>query len=334
MIINNYYMVYVDKYTINEWLQKVDFYAKYPMIKNNDRYLTLLVDMFQTFHGYCTDGERFIRKARQYFRWSPPGRTVDTFLASLDNRHYHKFTVYHKKDIKDFYATTYITNLMGKPIEEILETFINCNCVNNVCVINTTETYKQLKRIMDAHLVIKLAKIFSVIETFISMDVTCPLLFTIMGRASHVQNSINLVIKYACKKNLSVEGILDNNNLPYVSKINNYINNMDPAAKDDVYNYINKLSELNKTLCTIFYTQNVDTVKKIISTNKYADFDAEFGMYVTGRISFCLSVNVYHTYLGPALKDIYEEFASRDPLNGLVVPTSTVDVTSKLIVEV
>ena len=173
-------MVYLDDYSISNFIKNLALDNKYPFIASNlSNCKAFILERIKKYSNYQRFSRRLIFYCQKYVRGSI-GKTdnglmpFDDFLKTICVRDMHQFYVYYKNDLTNFESVNFLINFVGKSLNEMQPILLN---ISNVCDIpyvvrNISSIYETLQKILYTYAIVYISKSFYTINIAINMNST------------------------------------------------------------------------------------------------------------------------------------------------------------------
>lgn len=283
-------MVYLSAYEATTILTKLGFFDKYAIDLDSRKYISgYLSQEFARYSDYTRIGRKFVTACKNYVNNAGASFIYDQatdvnvqmpfedYLKKVCVRDMYPFYCYHKYNMDDFKCSKYLSDVIGKPLDFIVQT---CTCANvaeidvTYYIRNHVQIFGLVKKILTTYMIVKMAQVFSIIKMIIDNNILSILGFS--GR--HVSSPLHLYLSPYLKQNTPIKNLLDDNNSDLLIKIVDLFDCDDTASIKkyaiQVYKNINKLYKF-------FINQSVTQINEFNSKNP--DYDAMIGRYFMNR---------------------------------------------------
>lgn len=290
-------------------IEKCGIDAKYPVIKDNmDGFRKILYQGACRYSSYQRIAKRFLSQCTKYIR-KPQSFQVsfEQHVALACVRDLRKFRIYLEHDITDFKSTKFVEDFCGRSIATVLDCFAAFNMNNdiNYQLRKNNTIYDHIVKILNIHLMMFLAKCFSIYEVTMMFDTPELLSYiNINDEIGIYKSSLNQYIILGLQQGRNLQEIIDTSDSDYVIEISQKLG----WSELIVQGFVNFLGPIHETLNKLLhFFANKSNTEILHFCAQNPDFDATLGKFFTGHKNLSkdqlikIISNIEYSFLGKIL---------------------------------
>ena len=269
----------------------------------------------------------------------------DLYLEQICVSDMRKFVIFYHNSIEKFYATKYVTDFFGMPIDKIIDAL---ELYNNIyecpSVIKSWHNYSAIKNIINVSTTIKLTYIVYCAKIIIDNDLK---VFATVYGDYFVQNYMTILAELATRTDQSINkalGITIKNNhirtnkssqasaIMRLLKVKKFDSNYQPILSE-VVKYFTILYDDIKIIHNTFIGKKLDQLHYLTQINAYHDVDAIIYTYYFGEHVEHKSMYLYdNLYLINMITNT--DIDTSEPLDNLQSSIIIIDPNMELCIDI